>query len=71
MVLQSNASFSDNDIIESYCQRLPDFVRYRLDPRLLGRISSNEVVEELTTQLTQKAHSHRCSRSEGRAPSTG
>lgn len=48
-------------IVDSYCQRIPAFVQYRMDPRLFGRISAREVVEELTHCLTEKATSHRCS----------
>ena len=51
------------EIVDRYCERIPDFVRYRMDPRLFGRISASEVVEELTSSLTQKAISHRCSHS--------
>lgn len=53
-----------NDIVARYCRRLPDFVRYRLDPRLAGRISPAEVAEELATILQGKANSHRCPRRE-------
>jgi len=52
------------DIVAKYCRRLPDFVRYRLDPRLAGRISTTEVAEELAGILKTKANSHRCPRRE-------
>lgn len=46
--------------LQAYCQRLPHLVRYRMDPRLLGRVSSADIVEELATNLRRKAATHRC-----------
>ena len=47
-------------ILDSFCQRLPTLVAFRLDPRIAGRIPASEIAEEISNSLRDRAASHRC-----------
>jgi RNA polymerase sigma-70 factor (ECF subfamily) len=57
---QRDAELAHKDLLWGYCQRLPYIVQFRLDPRLAGRISVEEIADEIAQSLCRRAASHRC-----------